>query len=772
LTFDNQEKLLRDEVSQRIEKFPYVIVNDTHRVLDPKTMIEPDVDVIPYESEKDYANVRLKSELAKAFKLRASIFLFRDKSAERYFADLYTWFERIDVDEKIVELFSERLNEHVGVLKPLLPLIIRIFKENKMDQLVKMSARLVHEERPKKLHVLRDFLLSVLLDQEISGEDVKEKTCKLFTLCLDPQKYDYLQTIVADPELREFVEAVFAMNKTLRKCLIDRPFRNNICTLMLAMHCIKNFPEKRRELILPLLFERYELKEKELKEEATQLYDTVANELPVLCERISHLESFQSLNKFVRDYEKQWFGEPNTISEFESSIEEYQGLLISESDYLTRKIRTVVENVSITAGDTDKLRNVLSKLGSWSVVKSSSKFQNDIKNLDNLIWLTNLTIVISGSNPRSWDEWVNLYESYILQGDKLLSNFKREPAILETSTYKVVTKRFSEARSTTLENYETFLLRNYPKWADGDPSRPRMVTDILNKINSLLRTHDVIFLIVYDGMRVDFWNVLKEELEKGFKITEERILSVIPSETVFSRRAIFAGCFPQDFDSFDEPALMKKKRIVISYEKGRIEKFNELLNEREKVRVLVYGLVDEIGHRFQEGLSIALENFKPIAQRHAKFYEKVKSRLNELGRVAIVIASDHGFIQASELKQIDLPSQVDWLYPRFSPRFVVFGVQRRAIAAPYEVEDLMAKLEERDLGYFVKDPKKLKIVKADGCIEVSYDASEQVVHPLFLLFAKSEIRFFRLGGRGPPEFAHGGLSPHETIVPFAVLEPK
>jgi len=346
--------------------------------------------------------------------------------------------------------------------------------------------------------------------------------------------------------------------------------------------------------------------------------------------------------------------------------------------------------------------------------------------------------------------------------------------ILEASSYETVTQRYSEVRSRALDDYEIFLLRNYPKWAGGDLSRPKMVTDILGEIQSLLRRYDVIFLIVYDGMRLDFWGILRKELEKRFRINEYRILSVIPSETVFSRRAIFSGCFPEDFDSFDECLLMKKKlRMPASYEKGKIEKLDELLNKKEKVRAFVYGVLDEIGHHFQEGLSIALESFKPIAQKHAQFYEKIKLSSRELGKVAIVITSDHGFIHASELRQIDLPPHVDWLYSDFNPRFVVFGMKRRAIAAPSEVEDLMAKLEALDLGYFVKDPKKLRIVRLkDGCIEVSYNADEQVTHPLFLLFAKSEIRFFRQGGREPTEFAHGGLSPHETIVPFAVLEPK
>lgn len=413
------------------------------------------------------------------------------------------------------------------------------------------------------------------------------------------------------------------------------------------------------------------------------------------------------------------------------------------------------------------------KLHTWLIVKSDKKCQSDIKNLDNLIWLANLAIFISASSPRSWDDWIKVYEEYILPGDRLLSNFKRELAVLETPTCKTVEKRYSEARSKVLSDYESFLLRNYSKWADGDPSRPKMVTDIVNEINSLLRTRDVIFLIVYDGMRVDFWNVLRKELEKVFKISEERILSVIPSETIFSRRAIFSGSFPKDLESFDEYVLLRKRvKAPITYMIGKIEKFDELLGKRERVRVLVYGLLDEIGHYFQEGLSIALENFKLIAQRHARFYEKIRYRLSELGKVAIVIASDHGFVQTSELKQIDLPPYVDWLYPRFNPRFVVFGRRRRAIAAPYEVEDLMNKLEEKDLGHFVKDPKKLKIVKEDGSIEVSSKIDKQVPHSLFLVFAKSGVRFFKIGLREPPEFAHGGISPHETIVPFAVLEPK
>lgn len=84
--------------------------------------------------------------------------------------------------------------------------------------------------------------------------------------------------------------------------------------------------------------------------------------------------------------------------------------------------------------------------------------------------------------------------------------------------------------------------------------KPTMVHQILNYIATKSETK--IALIIIDGLALDQWVILREELKPKLRLEEDSLFSWIPTLTSFSRRAIFSGEKPfllnatlQDYDS-------------------------------------------------------------------------------------------------------------------------------------------------------------------------------------------------------------------------------
>ena len=765
MTFENQGKFLREEISKRIEKFPYLIVSDTHRVLDLKTMIEPNVDVILYESEKDYANVRLKSELAKAFKLRPSIFLFRDKSAERYFADLCAWFERIEVDEKIVELFSERLNEDVSALKPVQPLVIRIFKENKITQLEEMSVRLTLEETPIKLDVLRDFLLSVLLGQEIGGENIKQKTCKLFAVVLDSQKYGSLRTFLADPELQEFVGAAFSKEKTIQRCLKDEDFRERVCAIMFGLYCLHNFHIKKQETLASLLFERFGLREKEDRDDVFKLFDRVKPELTTPYKVQPKLVS--SINEFVKVNEKLWF----EGVDLENASQLLSTILPFEFDWVEKGIKQGLSRLPRGIG---KIRETIQGIESWSMAEEE-EFRKRIDELWILCSLLESYDLFPKTLPGSWEEWCNLYENNILKGERLLSEEMGRPSLRRDETWKVLSNNYRKKRDEFVGEYEDFLKANYSQWIRGKWPKPTMVSDLIEYyLRGFIKKFQTVFLLVFDGMRLDFWNVLKNKLTESFRVIDEtRICSLIPSSTPVSRYAIFSGKIPEDFEKVDESVALQRALPDIECERileGRTaHSFLDLEKATGRVRSFIFYTTEL--HKEERSLATALKRFEAALP---EIVNNIKDIIGKVSNSVVIITSDHGSCEASEPLELR-PSEDEeksfhfeqesrcWIVGEkvgFRERRPIF-IERIPESKLRGFKHHMSSILEQKA--YIFEPDELRLVRSDGTIRYRGD----IHRPFLVLIARKNCSLQK-----EMPFAHGGLTPYETIVPFAVLEPK
>ena len=757
---------IRRIIRENTKKFPYIILSDPSRIVDEELLAGMEMKIVTYKDENDYIDIRLKAESAKKFELKPALFVLQHESSEEYFSDLYNWFERIDIDEKMLEYFSKITSQEIT--KPMTPLAALIFKKDLTNRLKEKWKKA--EVKESSIDFLSDFFLSVLLDEDIFGaKNQDEKTARLFRVIFDPTKYEHVRDLLINEKSRSFVEKIFSVNKLIEKCLADVDLRKNICATILGLFCSSKLSDDTKNIVTSPLLERFETGRKEERKELCDLFDKVKPELESLLKVPIEPDLKSSIDKFVRDYEKTWFKDVN----LQNASQLLSGILPFEFEWVKKSIE---EEVKTLPSDVTNIRQVVGTLNSW-IVASKEKIQNEIIKLNKLVPLLENLNLLPKEIPKKWEYWFapeNTLLKTVFTADYYLSMEMQYPTLNESEAWKTVSTEYRRLRSKFLEKYEEMLNMNYSDWISGKKLGPRMVKDVIDYIRGhLIDKYETIFLIVVDGMRLDFWDILKNSLEKDFKIIdEEKICSLIPSETPFSRVAIFSGKIPENFEDIDEPTALRKafnlKSVALS--EGKISNLLTLANEKltDKVRAFIY-YTAEFLHAYPQSLVTALEGFKDAVP---EFVRHLKYVVGKARKPVVVITSDHGSMEISDPLVISLPSELKrkfWIESGL--RCWIFTVRYDKPLRAYEREYFKSQIKKQiktDLGdkVFIFEPEKLKLQRSDG---TSRFRRGKRIRPVFVVIPR-KYGFFSLEEKRL--YSHGGLSFYETIVPFAILTPK
>jgi hypothetical protein len=110
------------------------------------------------------------------------------------------------------------------------------------------------------------------------------------------------------------------------------------------------------------------------------------------------------------------------------------------------------------------------------------------------------------------------------------------------------------ALSLQLEKaFRDFFCRRYDQIVIGSTSsNPISVNEIMPNIASIMEKTSKIALLVFDGMGIDQWEILKKYFDSNsLKIKSERFAyTMLPSLTGYSRQAILSGTTPNEFSKF------------------------------------------------------------------------------------------------------------------------------------------------------------------------------------------------------------------------------
>ena len=270
-------------------------------------------------------------------------------------------------------------------------------------------------------------------------------------------------------------------------------------------------------------------------------------------------------------------------------------------------------------------------------------------------------------------EWTDIYRKLVYWELELSSS---EDSAMD----EILTMQKSEANTA----FFRFIRENYLKWL-GKPlgERPLLSPDIFrHKVIPLLNTGKKVFMLVIDNMRYDQWRVLSRITNEYFHTEEESLyFSILPTATMYSRNAIFAGLMPSEIEKlypemwddddnegnknqFESVLLQKQMQRLGRKEKLYFDKVSNLKNVKKlaesiqqikdsDLSVMVFNFVDMISHARTE-----MDIIRELASDEKAYRSLTSSWFNHsflldllkalsLLDIRIVVTTDHGAIRVN-----------------------------------------------------------------------------------------------------------------------------
>lgn len=265
-----------------------------------------------------------------------------------------------------------------------------------------------------------------------------------------------------------------------------------------------------------------------------------------------------------------------------------------------------------------------------------------------------------------------------------------------------------------------------------------------------------VWVLVFDGMRFDSWEtVVKPMLAEFFEIEDAPMFCVLPSFTVYARKALLAGALPSEWKGFkgtysdNEPQLFavnmglnaqeakSKLRFVTEADTTKARaKLAFTDKDAAPVNVLIYPVSDDACHDF--GGDLASFNNKIRADIMGNKSEGVRGILDDLlKRIGpddtVVLSSDHGFVELLPGESVEV--------------------------AEAEAKNVGNTLEATVRWRYIEGFAPAKMPEA-----VAVSVGDEKVW-----MAPARRWFCREGTKDTPRYTHGGLSLAEVVVPGVVL---
>lgn len=263
-------------------------------------------------------------------------------------------------------------------------------------------------------------------------------------------------------------------------------------------------------------------------------------------------------------------------------------------------------------------------------------------------------------------------------------------------------------------------------------------------------------VLVFDGLRPDAWEEFLQPVlaEKYDLVARHPGSAILPTETHLSRKAISAGCLPNEFVSQRELDLLVhwlrenmglRLNFTVVKDDDTVASGMTVRYSSDLLEYIVFNFTDKNLHNNDQALAFIYDNTVAAVIR-----EDVRSVLRELPDDALVfITSDHGFKPVPE-KLVTVPAA--------------------AVADSYDVKYRNARAKSKLSG---ADEKK--VVDFDVRVMGIPDTSPTLTGtPIqYVLFPRPGYTLRRhKGHRQPDRYTHGGLSLAECLVPMIVMGPR
>lgn len=367
------------------------------------------------------------------------------------------------------------------------------------------------------------------------------------------------------------------------------------------------------------------------------------------------------------------------------------------------------------------------------------------------------------------EEWKEVYEQMVYWEMELDSSN-------DSGMQEVLQMQKTEANA----QFGKFISDNYTDWVSGtDEDAPLMSHQVIkDRVFPILEdSHQPVFLVVIDNLRLDQWRALRPIFENYFRVDEEdTFFSILPTATHYARNALFAGMMPLDIQRMfpnlwkDEDGegknsheadflenLMKRSGVnkKMSYNKVTNLRFGRKLADNfqnfmtNDLNVIVYNFVDMLSHARTE-----MEVIRELASdesayrsltvswfEHSPLFDLFKSIAE--AKCKVVITTDHGTVRVNSASK-------------------VIGDRNTNTNLRYKIGKNLD-FREKDV-FFSRSPEELMLPKSNVSSTWIFALEDK-----FFAYPNNYnhyVKYYK------DTFQHGGVSLEEMIVPLVTLSPK
>ena len=367
----------------------------------------------------------------------------------------------------------------------------------------------------------------------------------------------------------------------------------------------------------------------------------------------------------------------------------------------------------------------------------------------------------------SYQDWINHFEKLVYWELELES--LEDPSMFEI---------FESQKIESNLLFRKFIERNYLDWINNNEG-PILSHNLFKKaVIPKLKEFKPTILLVIDNLRLDQWQIIREELITSYSIEAEiKYFSILPTATQYARNAIFAGLkpieiqkkFPQwwKFDHeeggknlFEEDLLKEQFKRLGADIDFSFHKITQLVHSQQLLKnlqnylqdnltVIVYNFVDMMSHAKTE-----MEIIKELAPDNKAYrsltlswfrnsqLKKILNKSSELG-FQLLLTTDHGTINVKK------PS-------------LVVGDKETSLNLRYKTG--------RSITYDSKDVLDLKDPNLLGLPSISLNS--QYIFATQKNYFVYKNNFNHYASLFKNTFQHGGVSLEEMIIPFVQLNPR
>jgi len=438
----------------------------------------------------------------------------------------------------------------------------------------------------------------------------------------------------------------------------------------------------------------------------------------------------------------------------------------------------------------------------WEKLKEAYNLVQSIRKIkDNQsVAIKNLKVMKTADLSFEWfwslwnDQRVNRLEYYLSALERLVFSVELLPLPADNlpAVFLSASERIKE-RMGLLRNdivhmlddlnrrFQELVAAQYRTWVIGD-CQIRLTSQFLRRC---VKPHwdaesDKAVVFVFDGMRYDIWDELVRPIfeETMEIIADYHAASLLPSETHISRKAIFAGDFPDSFDTRKGEHMLLKGALnqefaydgevevvtpegmatgqTVQYRAGNIDFYIFELCDKELHKIQVKTLPDG---RCVPGRPLAF-----IYQQHIKDIAdtEVMAIIRNLAPdTKVFVVADHGFAPVGRER---IAVDMSWL--------------NEPSDCSYQNASLREKLEDTGAHRKVRN-NTLEFSVADLRMPEVEDAYDRSVNQRWqkkfaaIIFPKTGYALARPKAHfNPDAYSHGGISIQEMLVPMVAMRVK